>query len=41
MPVDDLHRRVAAVALEVARWHGFALGGGERADRSRHRQPDH
>lgn len=28
MPVSDLHRRVAAVALAAARQHGFALGGG-------------
>lgn len=28
MPVSDLHRRVAAVALGAARRHGFALGGG-------------
>ena len=28
MPVSDLHRRVAAVALDAAREHGFALGGG-------------
>jgi len=28
MPVSDLHRRVAAVALAAAREHGFALGGG-------------
>jgi hypothetical protein len=28
MPVSDLHRQVAAVALAVAAGHGFALGGG-------------
>jgi hypothetical protein len=28
MPVRDLHRRVAAIALGVAARHGFALGGG-------------
>ncbi len=28
MPLDDLHREVAAVALGAARRHGFALGGG-------------
>jgi hypothetical protein len=28
MPVSELHRRVAAVALVAARGHGFALGGG-------------
>jgi hypothetical protein len=28
MPVIDLHRRVAAVALAAAAQHGFALGGG-------------
>ena len=29
MPVSDLHRQVAAVALAAARdHHGFALGGG-------------
>ena len=28
MPVSDLHREVAAVALRAAAWHGFALGGG-------------
>jgi hypothetical protein len=28
MPVSDLHRRVAAVALAAAAEHGFALGGG-------------
>jgi nucleotidyltransferase AbiEii toxin of type IV toxin-antitoxin system len=28
MPVSDLHRQVAAVALVAAREHGFALGGG-------------
>jgi hypothetical protein len=28
MPVSDLHRQVAAVALTAAREHGFALGGG-------------
>jgi hypothetical protein len=28
MPVSDLHRRVAAVALAAAAGHGFALGGG-------------
>ena len=28
MPVSELHRRVAAIALEAAAVHGFALGGG-------------
>jgi hypothetical protein len=28
MPVSDLHRQVAAVALTAAREYGFALGGG-------------
>jgi hypothetical protein len=28
MPVSDLHRRVATVALAAAAGHGFALGGG-------------
>jgi len=28
MPVSDLHRRVASVALTAAAGHGFALGGG-------------
>jgi len=28
MPVDDLHRRIASVALAAAGRHGFALGGG-------------
>jgi hypothetical protein len=28
MPVSDLHRRVASVALEAAAEYGFALGGG-------------
>jgi Nucleotidyl transferase AbiEii toxin, Type IV TA system len=28
MPVSDLHRQVAAVALRAAARHGFALGGG-------------
>jgi hypothetical protein len=28
MPVSELHRRVAAVALRAAARHGFALGGG-------------
>lgn len=28
MPVSDLHRQVAAVALDAAAEHGFALGGG-------------
>jgi Nucleotidyl transferase AbiEii toxin, Type IV TA system len=28
MPLDDLHRQVAATALRAARAHGFALGGG-------------
>jgi len=28
MPVSDLHRRVASVALSVAAEQGFALGGG-------------
>ena len=28
MPVSDLHRRVAALALAAAAEHGFALGGG-------------
>jgi len=27
MPVSDLHRRVAAVALAAAQEHWFALGG--------------
>jgi microcompartment protein CcmL/EutN len=27
MPVSDLHRQVAAVALAAAAEHGFALGG--------------
>jgi hypothetical protein len=30
MPVSDLHRRVAAVALAAAARHGFALGRRER-----------
>jgi nucleotidyltransferase AbiEii toxin of type IV toxin-antitoxin system len=28
MPLSELHRRVATVALRVANRHGFALGGG-------------
>jgi hypothetical protein len=28
MPVSELHRQVAAVALGAAAEHGFALGGG-------------
>ena len=28
MPVSDLHRQVATVALAAAAGHGFALGGG-------------
>jgi Nucleotidyl transferase AbiEii toxin, Type IV TA system len=28
MPLDDLHRQVAAIALRAASRHGFALGGG-------------
>ncbi len=28
MPVDDVHRDVAAIALRAAGQHGFALGGG-------------
>jgi hypothetical protein len=28
VPVSELHRQVAAVALRAARQHGFALGGG-------------
>jgi hypothetical protein len=28
MPLDELHREVAAIALRAARRHGFALGGG-------------
>jgi hypothetical protein len=28
MPVDELHRQVAAIALGAAARHGFALGGG-------------
>lgn len=28
MPVDDLHREVAAIALRAAARYGFALGGG-------------
>jgi hypothetical protein len=28
MPLNDLHRRVATIALRAARRHGFALGGG-------------
>ncbi|HEX3490265.1 MAG TPA: nucleotidyl transferase AbiEii/AbiGii toxin family protein [Streptosporangiaceae bacterium] len=28
MPLDDLHRQVAAIALGAAQAHGFALGGG-------------
>ncbi|MCW2896213.1 MAG: hypothetical protein JWO75_5702 [Actinomycetia bacterium] len=28
MPISELHRRVATVALRVATRHGFALGGG-------------
>lgn len=28
MPLDELHRQVAAIALHAAARHGFALGGG-------------
>jgi hypothetical protein len=28
MPINELHRKVAAVALRAASGHGFALGGG-------------
>ena len=28
MPIDKLHRQVAAIALRAAARHGFALGGG-------------
>src|SRR5580698_8213818 len=28
MPVSELHREVAAIALRAASQHGFALGGG-------------
>ena len=28
MPLRDLHRQVATIALRVAARHGFALGGG-------------
>jgi Nucleotidyl transferase AbiEii toxin, Type IV TA system len=28
MPLDELHRRVAAIALQAAAGYGFALGGG-------------
>lgn len=28
MPLDELHRQVAAIALRAAAGHGFALGGG-------------
>jgi hypothetical protein len=28
MPIDDFHRRVAAIALRAAARYGFALGGG-------------
>ena len=28
MPLDELHERVAAIALGAAAGHGFALGGG-------------
>jgi hypothetical protein len=28
MPLSELHRRVATVALRVATRYGFALGGG-------------
>jgi hypothetical protein len=28
MPVSDLHRQIAALALAAAGEHGFALGGG-------------
>ena len=28
MPLNDLHRRVATIALRAANRHGFALGGG-------------
>ena len=28
MPLDELHQQVAAIALQAAAEHGFALGGG-------------
>jgi hypothetical protein len=28
MPVTELHRQVAVIALRAAAGHGFALGGG-------------
>jgi nucleotidyltransferase AbiEii toxin of type IV toxin-antitoxin system len=28
MPLDELHRAVAAIALRAAAGYGFALGGG-------------
>lgn len=28
MPLSELHRQVAAIALRAAAGHGFALGGG-------------
>jgi hypothetical protein len=28
MPIDELHRKVAVIALRAASGHGFALGGG-------------
>jgi Nucleotidyl transferase AbiEii toxin, Type IV TA system len=28
MPLDEMHRQVAAIALQAAARHGFALGGG-------------
>jgi len=28
MPVSELHRQVASIALDAAAGHGFALGGG-------------
>jgi hypothetical protein len=28
MPLNDLHRRVATIALRAANRYGFALGGG-------------
>jgi hypothetical protein len=34
MPVSELHRRVAAIALEAAAMHGFALGGATRCWRT-------
>jgi hypothetical protein len=30
MPLDELHREVAAIALRAAARHGFALAGGAR-----------